>query len=65
MRPLTDHEHATVCKALFFAIKHIDAMPDQEQYRGDREAMSRLLDNLDDTWLGERHHRVIRRPAKA
>jgi hypothetical protein len=41
------------------------AMPDQEQYRGDREAMSRLLDNLDDTWLGERQQRVIRRPAKA
>ena len=46
------------------AIKHIDAMPDQQQYRADREAMSRLLDNLDDAWLGERH-RVIPRPAKA
>jgi hypothetical protein len=64
MRPLTDHEHATLCKALFFAIKHIDAMPDQQQYRADREAMERLLDNLDDAWLGERH-RVIRDPAKA
>jgi len=51
-------------KALFCAIKCIDALPDQEQYRADREAMSRLLDNLDDTRLGERH-RVIRQPAKA
>ena len=64
MRPLTDPELATLCKALFCAIKCIDALPDQEQYRADREAMSRLLDNLDDTWLGERH-RVIRQPAKA
>jgi hypothetical protein len=65
MRPLTDHEHATVCKALSFAIKHIDAMPDQEQYRGDRAAMARLLDDLDDAWLGERHRVRTRHPAKA
>jgi hypothetical protein len=64
MRPLTDHELATLRKALSFAIKHIDAMPDQEQYRADREAMERLRDNVDDVWLGERH-RVIRQPAKA
>jgi hypothetical protein len=38
------------------------AMPDQEQYRADREAMSRLLDDLDDAWFGERH-RVTRRPS--
>jgi hypothetical protein len=63
MRPLTDHELATIRKALFYAIKHIDAMPDQQQYRADREAMERLLDNLDDAWLGG--HRVIRQPAKA
>jgi hypothetical protein len=57
MRALNDHEYATVCKALFYAIKWLDTMPDQEQYRADRAAISRLIDDLDDAWLGERHRR--------